>query len=107
MVVNIDQGVEWNFSSPEHEKAQYFQIYCLCDESFPLTLAEPEQSNEVSISLKCELYKEIHGFSGTKDILIKALTQVTDKVPRSYLDSLIRETTTKKNNQRIIKPEII
>jgi hypothetical protein len=73
-------------------------------------LAEAEQSSEFPISIKCDIYKEIHGFCGTKDSLIKALALITDKadkVPRSYLDNLIKETTTKRANQRIVKPEII
>lgn len=57
--------------------------------------------------MKCDLYKEIHGFHGTKDALIKALALIADKMPRSYLDNLIKETTTKAGSQRIVKPEII
>lgn len=32
---------------------------------------------------------------------------IAERVPKSYLDNLIRETTTKKGNQRLVKPEII
>jgi hypothetical protein len=28
-------------------------------------------------------------------------------VPKSYLDTLIRETTTKRGSQRLVKPEIV
>lgn len=56
--------------------------------------------------MKCDLYREIHGFYGTKESLIRALAAIAD-MPRSYLDNLIKETTTKKCNQRVIKPEIV
>lgn len=80
---------------------------CFEDEPLPLPLNEPEQSNELSLTIKCELYKEIHGYYGPKDSLIKKLALITDKVPKSYLDTLIKETTTKRGYQRLVKPEII
>jgi hypothetical protein len=57
--------------------------------------------------MKCDVYKVIHGYHGTQDSLVRELALITDKMPKSYLLNLIRETTTKKNNQRVVKPEII
>ena len=89
--MGISQGSEWHFSSPDAEKAMYYPSICLFDDDvMPLALGEPEQSNELTVSVKCELYKEIHGFFGTKDALIKSLALIADRVPKSYLDSLIR-----------------
>lgn len=77
---------------------------CYEDEAFPLPLSEPEETNEISINLKIDLYKQIHGSYGAKDQLIKRLANIADKVPKSYLDNLIKETTTKRGNQRMVKP---
>ena len=49
----------------------------------------------------------IHGFYGTKEALVKELVNICDKVPKSYYFNLIRETTTKKGHQRVVKPEIV
>jgi len=38
---------------------------------------------------------------------VKDLVAICDKVPKSYLFGMIRETTTKKGHQRLIKPELI
>lgn len=73
----------------------------------PFSLIELEQSNELSLTIKCEIYKEIHGYYGPKVALFRKLALISCTVPKGYLGTLIRETTIKRGYQRLVKPEII
>ena len=104
--VHIDKGGEWAFSADCHPKAYDFAMVCL-EEEFPLSVGEVEAPTELTVALKCQLYKEIHGYFGVKEPLMRKLTAIAERVPKSALDGLLRETTTKIGNQRLVRPEII
>lgn len=70
----------------------------------PLILSEPEPPTELTTALKCELYKEIHGYCGVKEPLLKKLAFIAEKVPKSALDGLLKETTIKRGNRRLVRP---
>lgn len=57
--VRISQGSEWSFFGSNNYTADRYTMFCCFEEdALPLPLSEPEQSNnELTLNLKCELYK--------------------------------------------------
>lgn len=57
---------------------------------FAVMEMEPESGAGLTIPLKMDLLKEIHGYFNSKESLVKKLSGITDKLSQNALNNFIK-----------------
>jgi len=54
-----------------------------------------------------DVYRQAHGYYGTKDAIIKDVSAILPGVSKNWIDSMLKERTEKVLNQRFVKKDFV